>query len=164
MVSVTDPYCRIVEFLDWSRYFFFQVAPQLYSRGWVDPVGGTELEEYVLKQWNLQLWRYSDINHDFSTLLIRNQPHLMYIADRSEEKVSCFSFLFQTKAREHSGTKLNPPVAFVIFLRTLWVYAERLTKQTQRRDVKREVEGGLVAAYLDTASVSEVTNCESCLK
>jgi hypothetical protein len=25
-------------FLDRSRYFFFQVAPQLYSRGWVDPV------------------------------------------------------------------------------------------------------------------------------
>jgi hypothetical protein len=25
-------------FLDRSRYFFFQVAPQLSSRGWVDPV------------------------------------------------------------------------------------------------------------------------------
>jgi hypothetical protein len=32
------PYCRILGFLDRSRYFFFQVAPQLYSRGWVDPV------------------------------------------------------------------------------------------------------------------------------
>jgi hypothetical protein len=30
VVSVTDPYGRILEFLDWSR-FFFQVAPQLYS-------------------------------------------------------------------------------------------------------------------------------------
>jgi hypothetical protein len=37
-VSVTDPYSRILGFLDRSRYFFFQVAPQLYSRGWVDPV------------------------------------------------------------------------------------------------------------------------------
>jgi hypothetical protein len=26
------------QFLNRSRYFFFQVAPQLYSRGWVDPV------------------------------------------------------------------------------------------------------------------------------
>jgi hypothetical protein len=25
MVSVTDPYGRILRFLDWSRYFFFQV-------------------------------------------------------------------------------------------------------------------------------------------
>jgi hypothetical protein len=33
VVSVTDPYCRILGFLDWSLYFFFQVAPQLYSRG-----------------------------------------------------------------------------------------------------------------------------------
>jgi CBS-domain-containing membrane protein len=33
VVSVTDPYGRILGFLEWSRYFFFQVAPQLYSRG-----------------------------------------------------------------------------------------------------------------------------------
>jgi hypothetical protein len=33
MVSVTDPYRRILDFLDLSRYFFFQVDPQLYSRG-----------------------------------------------------------------------------------------------------------------------------------
>jgi hypothetical protein len=38
MVSVTVPYGRILGFLDRNRYFFFQVAPQLYSRGWVDPV------------------------------------------------------------------------------------------------------------------------------
>jgi hypothetical protein len=29
---------RILGFLERCRYFFFQVAPQLYSRGWVDPV------------------------------------------------------------------------------------------------------------------------------
>jgi hypothetical protein len=38
VVSVTDPYSRFLGFLDRSRYFFFQVAPQLYSRGWGDPV------------------------------------------------------------------------------------------------------------------------------
>jgi hypothetical protein len=38
VVSVTDPYGHILGFLGWSCYFFFQVAPQLYSRGWVDPV------------------------------------------------------------------------------------------------------------------------------
>jgi hypothetical protein len=32
LVSMTDPYSRILDFLDRSRYFFFQVAPQLYSR------------------------------------------------------------------------------------------------------------------------------------
>jgi hypothetical protein len=32
-VSVTDPYGHIVVFLDRSHYFFFQIAPQLYSRG-----------------------------------------------------------------------------------------------------------------------------------
>jgi hypothetical protein len=33
VVSVTDPYDRNLSFLDWSRYYFFQVASQLYSRG-----------------------------------------------------------------------------------------------------------------------------------
>jgi hypothetical protein len=38
VVSTTDPYGHILCFLDQSRYSFFQVAPQLYSRGLVDPV------------------------------------------------------------------------------------------------------------------------------
>jgi hypothetical protein len=36
--SAADPYGRNLGFLDRSRYFIFQVAPQLYSRAWVDPV------------------------------------------------------------------------------------------------------------------------------
>jgi hypothetical protein len=32
-VSATDPHGRILDFLDRNRYYFFQVAPQLYSRG-----------------------------------------------------------------------------------------------------------------------------------
>jgi hypothetical protein len=38
VVSVTDPYVRILGFLDRIRCFSFQVTPELYSRGWVDPV------------------------------------------------------------------------------------------------------------------------------
>jgi hypothetical protein len=38
VVSVTDPYGRILGFLDRETYCFFQVAPQLHSRGCVDPV------------------------------------------------------------------------------------------------------------------------------
>jgi hypothetical protein len=37
VVSATDSYSRILDFLGQSRYYFFQVAPQLHS-GWVDPV------------------------------------------------------------------------------------------------------------------------------
>jgi hypothetical protein len=35
VVSMTDRYGRILGFLGRSRYFFSQVAVQLYSRGWV---------------------------------------------------------------------------------------------------------------------------------
>jgi hypothetical protein len=38
VVSVTDPNGHILGFVDRSRYFSFQVAPQLNSRGWVDSV------------------------------------------------------------------------------------------------------------------------------
>jgi hypothetical protein len=38
VVSATDLHGRNLDFIDRSRYYFFQVAPQLYSRGWVDPV------------------------------------------------------------------------------------------------------------------------------
>jgi hypothetical protein len=34
VVSVTDHYGRILGFLDSRSYYLFQVAPQLYSRGW----------------------------------------------------------------------------------------------------------------------------------
>jgi hypothetical protein len=39
--TFADRGCRLVSatsFLDPNRYYFFQVAPQLYSRGWMDPV------------------------------------------------------------------------------------------------------------------------------
>jgi hypothetical protein len=32
LVNATDPYSRILGFLDWSRYFLFKVATELYSR------------------------------------------------------------------------------------------------------------------------------------
>jgi hypothetical protein len=36
VVTATDPYGCILGILDRSRYFFFHVAPQLYSGGRVD--------------------------------------------------------------------------------------------------------------------------------
>jgi hypothetical protein len=39
-VSVKNTYGRNLGFIDWSHYFFFQVAPQLYSWGWVDSIPG----------------------------------------------------------------------------------------------------------------------------
>jgi hypothetical protein len=40
VVNATDPYRRILRFLDQSSYFLSHVAPQLYSQGRVDPVPG----------------------------------------------------------------------------------------------------------------------------
>jgi hypothetical protein len=37
VVCLTDPYGRILGFIERSRYVFFQIGPQLYSRGWWTP-------------------------------------------------------------------------------------------------------------------------------
>jgi hypothetical protein len=39
LVSAAHPYVRNVDFLDRIRYFFFQVAPQLYSTRLSGPAG-----------------------------------------------------------------------------------------------------------------------------
>jgi hypothetical protein len=38
VVIFTDPYGNILDFLNRNPNFFFQIAPQLYSRGLMDPV------------------------------------------------------------------------------------------------------------------------------
>jgi hypothetical protein len=38
VVRATDPHACILGFIDRSCYYFFQVAPQLYSQSWVDSV------------------------------------------------------------------------------------------------------------------------------
>jgi hypothetical protein len=38
VVSAVDSHGHIFGFLGQSRYYFFQVGPQLYSRGWVEPI------------------------------------------------------------------------------------------------------------------------------
>jgi hypothetical protein len=43
VVSVMDPFDRILDFLDRGRYCFFEVALQLYSRGWVDLIPDPQL-------------------------------------------------------------------------------------------------------------------------
>jgi hypothetical protein len=43
VVSVMVPYGCNLGFLYQGRYFFFQVAPQLYSQGWVGPVPDPQL-------------------------------------------------------------------------------------------------------------------------
>jgi hypothetical protein len=52
VVRVMDPYGRIIGVLDRIRYLFFQVAPQLYSRGWVDPFPDPQLLRKSGSVWN----------------------------------------------------------------------------------------------------------------
>jgi hypothetical protein len=48
MASAMDFKGSNLDFLGWSHYYFFQAAPQLYSRGWVDPVPDPILNLVVL--------------------------------------------------------------------------------------------------------------------
>jgi hypothetical protein len=47
VVSSTDPYSHILDFLDQSRYFSIQIAPQFYSWGWVYSVQDPLLSQNI---------------------------------------------------------------------------------------------------------------------
>jgi hypothetical protein len=90
VVSATDPYCSIRNFLDPSRYFFFQVDFQLYARGWVDPVpdplllrnsqklwplnhrGGLNLDIIYLIYFECKLYTALNLNHSPTTLRLHS--------------------------------------------------------------------------------------------
>jgi hypothetical protein len=81
VISATDLHGRILGFLDRSRCYFFQVAPQLYSRGWLDPAldtlflrisgspGNRTLELWICRQ---ELWTldHRGGSPEFNLLLI----------------------------------------------------------------------------------------------
>jgi hypothetical protein len=69
VVGVMNPYDRNPGFLYRSSYFFFQVAPQLYSQGSVDPVPDS------------LLFRKSG---KFSSNLTGSTIHLCYVARNSD--------------------------------------------------------------------------------
>jgi hypothetical protein len=50
VVSTADLHSRILGFLDQSLYNFFQVAPQLYSRGWMGPIPDPQLLRNLVAQ------------------------------------------------------------------------------------------------------------------
>jgi hypothetical protein len=58
VINTTDPCGRILDSLDFSHYYFFQIAPQLYSRGWVYHVPDPLFPRKSRIAWNLtrDLW------------------------------------------------------------------------------------------------------------
>jgi hypothetical protein len=70
-----------------SRYFSIQIAPQLSSRGWVDPVSDTLLLKNLVAQgnriqdlWicNQELWGFETGNKIIATQWIQPFPNLIY--------------------------------------------------------------------------------------
>jgi hypothetical protein len=72
----------VFSFLDRIRYYFFQVAPQLYSRGWVDPVPDPMLLRKSGSAANrtLQLWICSQ---ELCSLDYRRGLHFLISADKT---------------------------------------------------------------------------------
>jgi hypothetical protein len=55
---MTDPYGNILGFLDQNHYYLLHVAPQLYSRGLVDPIPDPLLlrKSGSAEDWTWDLW------------------------------------------------------------------------------------------------------------
>jgi hypothetical protein len=106
VVSVTNPYGSILGFLDRSRYYFFQVAPQYYLRGWVDPVPDLLLFFLIapgnrtrdLRICSQELW---PLDH-------RGGQAEIYIHVYSHVNFECIYFRLKTVVRpKHSADNLN---------------------------------------------------------
>jgi hypothetical protein len=91
VVRATDPNDRILGFLDQSRYIFFQVAPQLYSQGCVDPVPDPLLLRKSGSAGNPSRTSGS---------VVRNSDH--YITEARVSKI-----LFTSKKQSHCTSYLN---------------------------------------------------------
>jgi hypothetical protein len=87
VVSMTNRYDRIPGFLYRSRYYLFQLAPQLYSRGWVDPVpdpllffcsagiGGYKTEDKLhLEVREQERSNTTDLRHELSSEIVVSKP------------------------------------------------------------------------------------------
>jgi hypothetical protein len=96
VVSITDPYGNILDFLDWSHYFFFQVAPQLYSRGWVDPVPDPLLlrKSGIARNQTQDLWICSQelwpLDHRGGHILADNKYN---VCNKISIKIHCYFVL-----------------------------------------------------------------------
>jgi hypothetical protein len=71
VISATDPYGRNLGFLDRSRYFFFQVAPQSYSTR----LSGHRSRRTALKDYSFTLPRAAHLGLGLSqTACLRTRP------------------------------------------------------------------------------------------
>jgi hypothetical protein len=108
------PYCRILGFLDRSRYryVYFQVAPQLYSWGWVDPVpdplllrkfGSPDLWICSQELWPLDhrrghhkihmyiwihIYNFGKVNTFLWSPLLGNRTYLIFLLERSLQMIT----------------------------------------------------------------------------
>jgi hypothetical protein len=107
-----------ISFLDQSRYFFIQIAPQLSSRGWVDPVPDLLLFRKSGRAGNRtrDLWICSQklwaLDHTDGRRYIAIIPILF------NEDISWFSYFFEANARTvpwiRPGLFLSNSLQFII--------------------------------------------------
>jgi hypothetical protein len=98
-----DPYGCILGFIDRSSYFFFKVAPQLYSRGRVDPVPDPLLSGKSGRAGNLTRTSGS-VARNFDS----RKPPLSPVALIAGNAASCFGHRdVRTINFQFDGEKIN---------------------------------------------------------
>jgi hypothetical protein len=91
----TDPRYSILGFLYRSRYYIFQLAPQLYSRGWVDPVP----DPLLLRKSGSAGNRFQD-TYDFIPLRTKYSPQHPVLRN------SAYVLPLMSETKFHCHTKL----------------------------------------------------------
>jgi hypothetical protein len=101
VVSTTDSYDRILGFLDQSRHFFFQAAPQLYSRGWVDPVPD------LLLRKSGSAWNRTRTSRSVARKFYHETTEVVIILVQLEEWSVCQEGMSIANFQEHATKKIG---------------------------------------------------------
>jgi hypothetical protein len=75
VLSAVDPHGRILGFLDRSRYYFFQVAPQLYSSKIHKSLVGVQINSTKLRM------HFDSTLVVTSRMTIGDKPHVYGVSD-----------------------------------------------------------------------------------
>jgi hypothetical protein len=105
-VSTMHSYGSFLGFLYWSHYYFFQVAPQLYSRDWVesipDPLLLRKSGSAMNQTWDLwicshELWPLDHRGNLINTIMTNKQKKYCWQNSKLTHSVAC----------QRSKTKVN---------------------------------------------------------
>jgi hypothetical protein len=152
VARATDLHGRILVFLDHSRYYFFQAAPQLYPRGWVSYIN--------ISTRGQRVWRRMTVNSSAATAMdLQVQCEIVYpqgwvsyinISTRGQRVAP----QLQQWTCRYSARSCTHPQGWVSYI-NISTRGQRVAPQLQQWTCRYSARSGRLAALLQANSPSK---------